>query len=118
MPTRDVVDGLGCFGLLRYYSTVDLRLDNSTDKAYLQLELKGRASHPSLLFDRREVVLPIVPVGVKATTRFFIINKGYTALSAPNRRWLAHCVFVCTVVNRAVADLWTLSTYQVRQPRD
>ena len=90
----------------RYYSTVDLRLDNSTDKAYLQLELKGRAAHPSLLFDRREVVLPIVPVGVKATTRFFIINKGYAKSYTQQHRFgvcFAHCAVVCTVVSSVVA---------------
>jgi hypothetical protein len=68
------------FAEAAYSALVALRLDRSTDKAYLELELKGRGSYPRLLFDRKDVVLPAVPIGVKSSTRFHILNKGYDNL--------------------------------------
>ena len=39
--------------------------------------LKGEGAYPRLLFDRKEVILPIVPLGFKAETVFRIISDGY-----------------------------------------
>jgi hypothetical protein len=42
--------------------------------------MKGVGQNPRLLFDRKEVILPIVPLGNLATTTFRVINDGYDNL--------------------------------------
>jgi hypothetical protein len=37
----------------------------------------GVGTHPKILFDRREIVLPVVPLGITAKTTFKIKNEGY-----------------------------------------
>jgi hypothetical protein len=65
-----------------YVNTVPIYLegDGASDNdgaAYFEMELRGRGVPPSLIFDRREVILPAVPLGATATATFFIINRGY-----------------------------------------
>jgi len=48
---------------------------------YLVIPVRGSGVHPSLGFDRREVVFPTVPLGHKTTTTFFVINRGYDNLN-------------------------------------
>jgi hypothetical protein len=43
--------------------------------------LRGTASNPRLLFDRREVILPVVPLDTTSKSSFRIINEGYTAVN-------------------------------------
>eukprot|EP00898_Chlorokybus_atmophyticus_P004603 jgi/Chlat1/5143/Chrsp33S08970 len=50
------------------------------DKPYLELEVRGTGAMPRLCFDTREVALPAVPLGVKATAKFTVINQGYDNL--------------------------------------
>ncbi len=44
---------------------------------YLELELKGKGVPPSLAFDRRELVLPPVPLGATVQGTIYVINNGY-----------------------------------------
>lgn len=44
---------------------------------YLDVEIKGTAAFPSINFSRREVILPVVPLNIVATTSFRIFNDGY-----------------------------------------
>lgn len=55
--------------------------DQAPDKPYLELVLKGSAAKPKLLFDRREVLLPVVPLNVESRCTFRIINDGYENLN-------------------------------------
>ena len=59
-----------------YESRVDLYLDNIPDP-YMTLTLQGEGTVPRIVFDRREVILPIVPLNITAKTTFHIINDGY-----------------------------------------
>lgn len=61
--------------------------DQPRDKPYLELILKGSAAQPKLSFDRREVLLPVVPLGVEARCTFRVLNDGYENLN------LRHKVF-------------------------
>ena len=59
-----------------YEETVNLLLDNSQD-AYLTITLKGEGCVPRISFDRRQLIMPIVPLGITAKATFRIINEGY-----------------------------------------
>ena len=49
--------------------------------SYLDIKLKGEGAFPRLLFDRKEIILPVVPLNVKAKCLFRIINDGYENLN-------------------------------------
>ena len=61
-----------------YKSQVVLRVTdedgNITDKT---IRLEGEGLLPRLYFDKRELILPIVPLGFESTIRFKIKNEGY-----------------------------------------
>ena len=44
------------------------------------LLLQGTGIYPMLSFDRREVLLPVVPIGTTSTTTFFVLNNGYETM--------------------------------------
>jgi hypothetical protein len=43
--------------------------------------MKGSAARPKLLFDRREVLLPVVPLGIESRCTFRVLNDGYENLN-------------------------------------
>jgi len=47
----------------------------------MDLQFKGEGAFPRLLFDRKEVILPVVPLGVQAKCVFRVINDGYENLN-------------------------------------
>ena len=61
-------------------ATAPIFLDGDDSKAYVSLELAGSGRYPKLLFDRREVTLQPVPLGMTATARFTVRNDGYDNL--------------------------------------
>lgn len=63
-----------------YEVKLPLRLENE-DKPYCKITLKGEGAYPRILFDRRDVILPIVPLGVESRCSFRIINDGYQSLN-------------------------------------
>jgi hypothetical protein len=67
-----------------YTRNIPVYIDRE-EVAYLNLVLKGSAARPKLLFDRREVILPVVPLGVESRCSFRIINDGYENLTLRNR---------------------------------
>jgi len=44
---------------------------------YKELTLEGEGSHPRLYFDKREIILPIVPLGFESKMKFKVFNEGY-----------------------------------------
>lgn len=46
---------------------------------YLTLDCRGQGIHPTLAFDRREVTMPVVPIGMESRTIFYVINQGYAS---------------------------------------
>lgn len=57
-----------------------LRLDHNPNHEYLPLQVQATGCYPQLSFDRREVVMPTVPVGEVSKTHFYVINEGYDNL--------------------------------------
>ena len=47
---------------------------NITDKI---IRLEGEGLLPRLYFDKRELILPIVPLGFESSIKFKIKNEGY-----------------------------------------
>ena len=47
--------------------------------------MKGQGTVPKLTFDRREIVLPIVPLGIRSRCLFYIVNEGYESLDVQYR---------------------------------
>jgi len=43
----------------------------------MKIKLKGEGIFPKISFDRREILLPIVPCNVVSRCIFRIINEGY-----------------------------------------
>jgi hypothetical protein len=54
-----------------------LYLNDDKRNPKTELTLKGESAFPRILFDRREVILPIVPCGVESKCVFRLINDGY-----------------------------------------
>jgi hypothetical protein len=64
-------------------SQVALPPDRS--KRYLSLRLRGCGTVPQLTFDKREVILPIVPLNVESKYEFNVVNQGYESLEVKYR---------------------------------
>jgi hypothetical protein len=54
-------------------------------KRYLSLRLRGCGTVPKLTFDRKEIVLPIVPLNVRSRYLFHVVNEGYESLEVKFR---------------------------------
>lgn len=63
-----------------YEVKVPVYLDEKP-QAYTEMTLKGQGAHPKLLFDRREVILPISPIDIEAKAIFKVINDGFENLT-------------------------------------
>ena len=46
-----------------------------------EITIRGESANPRILFDRREVILPIVPLGVESKCIFRVINDGYQSIN-------------------------------------
>lgn len=69
---------------VEYEEKIKLFLDNATEP-YLFLTLKGEGAVPRISFDRRYVILPIVPLGVTSRSVFRINNEGYQNVDLKHR---------------------------------
>lgn len=67
-----------------YSHSIPLFIDEQKESC-LDLAFTGMAAFPKLLFDRREILLPVVPLDVEAKCVFRIINDGYENLTLKYR---------------------------------
>jgi len=44
---------------------------------YKEITLMGEGTSPRIYFDKKEIIMPIVPLGFESKVRFKIINEGY-----------------------------------------
>lgn len=44
---------------------------------YVDVIFKGTASLPNLFFNKREVIMPVVPLDIETVSSFKILNDGY-----------------------------------------
>lgn len=47
----------------------------------MSIELKGIGAFPRLVFDRREIILPVVPLNIWSRCIFRVVNEGYDNLN-------------------------------------
>ena len=47
--------------------------------------MRGFAAFPRLIFDRSEIILPVVPLDIAAKCAFRIINDGYENLTLKHK---------------------------------
>lgn len=66
--------------LKQYDMELPVYLDGQINEQYTTLSVKGSGSNPKITFDVNEIVLPIVPLGVKSRAIFQVINEGYENL--------------------------------------
>ena len=64
-----------------YEKKVSLFIDGDIKKPYKEITFKGVGAYPRLLFDRKEIILPIVPLGIIAKCSFRVINDGFENLT-------------------------------------
>ena len=90
VPNEGRLDGLqtsiikACFNPLEpehFERIVPLYVETDPKNPYLEITLKGLGAQPKLNFDRRDVILPIVPLGVVSKCTFRIFNDGYENMS-------------------------------------
>ncbi|PNW70067.1 hypothetical protein CHLRE_17g704300v5 [Chlamydomonas reinhardtii] len=63
-----------------YEALIPVYLDGDMDEPYLNIEVQGVGQYPRLAFDVRECLLPPVPLGLRSTTTFYVLNNGYDNL--------------------------------------
>lgn len=63
----------------KYTEELPLYIEEES-KPYTMIKLVGEGAYPKLLFDRREVIMPIVPLGIESKCSFKIENEGYQNL--------------------------------------
>lgn len=64
-----------------YTKTIPLYIDNDKSRSYLDIHFKGSGAYPKLTFDKREAIMPIVPLGIQTKCQFKVINDGYENLT-------------------------------------
>lgn len=62
-----------------YAANYNIYLDGS-DQRYMTIQAKGFGVNPGLCFDRKEVIMPPVPLDTPAVSTFYIGNDGYESL--------------------------------------
>eukprot|EP00742_Colponemidia_sp_Colp-10_P012089 GILJ01013522.1.p1 GENE.GILJ01013522.1~~GILJ01013522.1.p1 ORF type:complete len:1736 (+),score=300.62 GILJ01013522.1:326-5209(+) len=63
-----------------YAANYNIYLDGNRDQWYMSIQTKGFGANPSLWFDRKEVIVPPVPLDTLAVSTFYIGNDGYESL--------------------------------------
>lgn len=60
-----------------YVAKIPLYLDNDTSKPYLIIEFRGEGADAKIYFDRREIILPPVPLDIETKATFLVCHNGY-----------------------------------------
>jgi hypothetical protein len=64
-----------------YETKVPLYLDDETEKPYLVMTFQGEGADAKIFFDRREVILPPVPLDTETKASFMVLHNGYENLT-------------------------------------
>jgi len=60
-----------------YVAKVPLYLDDDKVNSYLDIEFRGEGADAKIYFDRREVILPPVPLDTETKASFMVCHNGY-----------------------------------------
>jgi hypothetical protein len=55
----------------------NLYLDGNMKVSHIRIKLTGEGIFPKITFDRREIILPTVPLNILSKCSFRIFNEGY-----------------------------------------
>lgn len=64
-----------------YCFKLPLYVDDEKTVPKAIITLKGESAFPRILFDRREILLPTVPLNVESKIQFYIYNDGYQSVN-------------------------------------
>jgi hypothetical protein len=56
---------------------VPLFLDGEKTTPYLVIEFRGEGADAKIFFDRREIILPPVPLDIESKATFMVCHNGY-----------------------------------------
>jgi hypothetical protein len=62
---------------IEYVVKIPLFLDDEKDKPYLMIEFRGEGADAKIYFDRREIILPPVPLNIETKATFLVCHNGY-----------------------------------------
>ncbi|GFR48568.1 hypothetical protein Agub_g10470, partial [Astrephomene gubernaculifera] len=68
-----------------YEALIPVYLDGELEEPYLHIEVQGVGQYPRLTFDMRECLLPPVPLGLRSTATFYVLNNGYDNLELKHK---------------------------------
>jgi hypothetical protein len=72
-----------------YEKKLPIYIENDADfhkgQPVMDLVLRGTSARPKLIFDRRELLLPVVPLNIESRAWFKVINDGYENLKFKHR---------------------------------
>lgn len=60
--------------------SLPLYLDKDRENKKAEIIVKGEAAYPRIMFDRRHIIMPVVPLGVESRCFLRIINEGFKAV--------------------------------------
>jgi hypothetical protein len=63
-----------------YSARYGVYLDGQRESKYMEIAAKGFGANPALTFDRKEIIMPTVPLDVPSKMTFFIGNEGFESL--------------------------------------
>lgn len=61
----------------KWFYKLPLYLDRDRENKMSEIVLKGEAAEPKIMFDRRQIIMPVVPLGVESRCYFRVINEGF-----------------------------------------
>jgi hypothetical protein len=50
-----------------------------------EIRLEGEGKYPSLYFNRRELIMPVVPLGIESISMLEVYNEGYESINLKHR---------------------------------
>jgi len=56
---------------------IPLFLDGEKETPYLIMEIRGEGADAKIFFDRREIILPPVPLDIETKATFMVCHNGY-----------------------------------------
>lgn len=60
--------------------SLPLYLDKDRDNKKAEILIKGEAAYPKIMFDRRHIIMPVVPLGVESRCILRVINEGFKSV--------------------------------------
>ena len=63
-----------------YEGKFPLFLGGNAAQPYYMVDVRGEGQYPRLKFDRKECIMPAVPLGFTSKAQFYVMSQGYDNL--------------------------------------